>query len=58
MSFVSIQALFSRLGIVVGQTNRSHSERLKVIMTHLGYEKGQGKVDGCHKKGYRKIIKL
>ncbi|WGM04045.1 VapE domain-containing protein [Arsenophonus nasoniae] len=54
MQFVSIEAIFSRLGILVGKTNRNHGERLKAIMTRLGYEKTVKKINGQTKRGYFK----
>ncbi|HGJ5866168.1 MAG TPA: VapE domain-containing protein [Arsenophonus nasoniae] len=54
MQFVSIEAIFSRLGLMVGKTNRNHAERLKAIMSRLGYEKGRKKINNQYKRGYLK----
>ncbi|HGJ5880939.1 MAG TPA: hypothetical protein ACHBZ9_18330 [Arsenophonus nasoniae] len=54
MQFVSTEALFSRLGLVVGQTNNFHAERLKNVMGVFGYEKGRKRIDGKQKYGFSK----
>ncbi|HGJ5863060.1 VapE domain-containing protein, partial [Arsenophonus nasoniae] len=53
MQFVSTEALYARLGLITGNTNRGHAERLRNVMLAFGYEKGQGRVNGQFKKGYR-----
>ncbi|HGJ5883479.1 VapE domain-containing protein [Arsenophonus sp.] len=54
MQFVSTEALFSRLGLIVGHTNRSHAERLKTIMNRFGYEKGIKRINNVLKRAYFK----
>ncbi|QBY47010.1 VapE domain-containing protein [Arsenophonus nasoniae] len=55
MQFVSTEALFSRLGLMVGHTNRNHAERLKAVMSAFGYDKAKKRINGQEKRGYFKI---
>ncbi|HGJ5880729.1 MAG TPA: hypothetical protein ACHBZ9_17220 [Arsenophonus nasoniae] len=52
MGFVSNEALFSRLGLMTGSANRFHGERIRAIMSKLGYKTGFKRIEGKIKRGY------
>ena len=52
LDFVTVEALFSRLGMDMGRVGNSQHNRLHAIMTRFGYEKSRPRVNGRKERGY------